>query len=157
MQKKQIIAYKYNEFMNEEVAVPIQFNLFNNADEFYFKVGTGSLSTVAALNFEQLLKLGTKIFKIQKWKEQCRDKKINVRKKAGQFGGITLVFISKDNGRNIYVWMTAKGKIAKGRVIDEQTVRLNPLNISAIYCHIGRIKELYDAREEERQNAKLLK
>lgn len=157
LKEKDIIAYKYNEFLKREVEVPVQFNLFTNSNDFYFKIGDGDFSTIASVSLKQLLELQKAITKIQGWKQQCREQKLNARKDVGRFGGINLEFVSKDKGKNIYVWMTAKGAWAKDRMITEQTVRLTPLNISAIYFHIGRASELYKAREEEKRNAEKLK
>lgn len=156
-QSKQIVAYKYNEFLGAETEVPVEFNLFTDSDSFYFKVGDGDFSTVAPVSISDLLSLMDAIQKVQKWKQTCRRERMDTRKDVGRFGGISLEFISQDEGENIYVWMTAKGPWAKDRMIEEQRVRLTPLNISAVYFHIGRAKELYDAREEQRINAKRLK
>jgi len=157
LQRKAITAYKYNEFLGAETEVPVQFNLFTDSDNFYFKVGDGDLSTIAPVSAKQLLDLMNAISKIQEWKQTCRTEKMNTRKEAGRFGGISLEFVSKEKGENIYVWMTAKGPWAKDRMIEEQTVRLTPLNISAMYYHIGKAKELFDTREQERKNAEKLK
>jgi hypothetical protein len=156
-QRKQIVAYKYNEFLGAEIEVPVVFNLFKDSDSFYFKVGDGDFSTIAPVSISELLSLMDAIQKVQEWKQTCRRERLSTRKEVGRFGGISLEFVSQEEGENIYVWMTAKGPWAKDRMIEEQKVRLTPLNISAIYFHIGRSKELYDARDERRKNAERLK
>lgn len=155
-QRKQIVAYKYNEFLGSETEVPVVFNIFKDSDSFYFKVGDGDFSTIAPVSTDKLLELMNAIQKVQEWKQICRTERMDTRKDVGRFGGISLEFVSRDKGDNIYVWMTAKGPWAKDRMIEEQKVRLTPLNISAMYFHIGRAKELYDAREEHRKNAEKL-
>lgn len=155
-QRKPIIAYKYNELLGSEVEVPVQFNLFTDSDSFYFRVGDGDFSTIAPVSIKQLAALQEAIGKIQTWKETCRAEQMDTRKEVGQFGGVRLVFVSKEKGDNIFVWMTARGPWGRDRMVEEQTVRLTPLNISAMFCHIGRAKELYDTREEERRNAEKL-
>lgn len=156
-QSKQIVAYKYNEFLGAETVEPVVFDLFKDSDNFFFKVGDGDFSTIAPVSPEELLELINAIEKIQEWKQLCRREGLDTRKDVGRIGGISLEFVSREKGDNIYVWMTVKGPWAKDRMIEEQKVRLTPLNISAMYYHIASAPDLYDAREQRRKNAEKLK
>ena len=78
-------------------------------------------------------------------------------KDAGAFGGVQLRFISKNNADDIYVWFTVRGTLSKDHLIDEQTVRVNMLNLTALQQCIGKAKELYDHRQKVQSNADGLK
>ncbi len=151
MKQKDIIAYKYNEILKEDIEVAVEFNISYNSDDFYFKIGDGAFSTVVFLNKSQLLELKQSIIKIQEWKSKCRKDKMNVRKKVGDFGKMSIEFVSDYNGEFIYILLTAKGAILK------QTVGINTLNISAIYWHIMNAPKLYSEKEKLINNANKLK
>jgi len=154
---KPIVGLRYNEFVGREVEVPIYFGLFKEGDRFYFRIGDGDFSTVTPMTVRELYDFHMALEKVGKWKQQCRRTRMNARKPVGRFGGMSLEFISKEEGDNIYVWLTAVGPWGRDRMVEEQTVRLTPLNITAMYYDIGRCQELVDSWEEEQRNAQRLR
>ena len=68
-----------------------------------------------------------------------------------------LEFVSKNNAENIFVWLTARGAFAEDRLVEKQTVRLNMLNLKALFRRITKANELYNQREKARSNADKLK
>lgn len=155
-EEKTIYGYKYNELLKDDVTVPISFNIYRDTDAFYIRVGDGSFSTIATIQVSVLGRLVQQLLKIGEWASKCIDEKMDVDKDAGTFGDIQMRFISKNGGDDVYVWLTAEGETAEGHLLQKQTVRLNMLNIHALTFHIAKAKELYELRENEKNNAKKL-
>lgn len=155
--RKQIVAYEYNEFLKMETEVPILFNLFKDANRYYFKVGDGDLSTIAEIPPSEMIGLMRAIDKVKDWGDTCKKEQMDTRKDIGSFGGFSMEFVSQQKGENISVWLTAKGEWGQDRMIEEQTVRLNLLNMRAMFYQMGQAGELLEARTQQRENASKLK
>lgn len=157
LERKQVLGYKYNELLKEEVTTPIDFNLFSNSDSFYITVGEGGFSTLAILAPRDALNLIRQIDKIFTWQATCSDEKMDVTKDAGSFGGVSLRFVSQSNGNHVFVWFTAKGTMTSDHLIDKQVVKLNTINLFALKLKLQKLPDLVDKRNQNRKNAEKLK
>ena len=157
LENKPVYGYRYNEILKQETTVPITFNIYKDADSFYIKVGDGAFCTVASIPPDALLQLAKQLIKITEWSQKCVEQQLDAEKDAGSFGGVKLEFVSKNNAENIFVWLTARGAFAEDRLVEKQTVRLNMLNLKALFRRITKANELYNQREKARSNADKLK
>ena len=156
-ESKPVVGYKYNEILKKQIEMPITFNLYEDADLYYIKIGDGDFSTIASISPKQLLNLTEMHIKMTEWIEQCIADKMDVRKDVGQFGGISIEFISSDSSDNIYLLLTANGQFAGDRLLEKQVVSINLLNWTCLITRIAKVKELNDARDKRRANAEKLK
>lgn len=157
MENKTVYGYKYNEFLKEETAIPIFFDLFKDMSRFYIKIGDGDICTVVPIDGEDMLGLYKQLIKIINWAQQCKDQKLDVNKDAGSFGGLKLTFVSEDKAESIYVWLRASGPFAEDRILEMQTVRMNMLNVNALRIRMEKAKEIYDQTKKSKENADKLK
>jgi len=154
---KPVVGYSYNEILKKEVITPIQFNIFNDEDEFYIKVGDGDFCTIAPIPIDDLVKLAEQFDRVSEWANQCSDKHLNARKNIGRFGKVDLEFISTDDGDTNNVFLTARGPFGRDRIFTEQTVRLNMFNWGCLRHRILNAKSVTQKRDENRRNAEKLK
>lgn len=143
---KPVYGYRYNEFLHDEVTVPVIFNMYSNNTGFYLQVGDGDFSTISPLEIKTIEDLAAGLQKSIEWTGQCIKQKLNTRKEVGNWGSISLEFVSEENGQHCYTWLKAKGPFGRDRLIEESTVKLTMLNVQCLLTRISHADKIVEKR-----------
>ena len=129
---KPVFGYRYNEIVRDEVAVPIIFDMYSNSAQFYLRVGDGDFCTVAPIALGKIREIVAGLNKALEWAEQCRKEQLNAEKLVGDWSTVRLEFVSKDGGAHCFIWLRARGPFTKQSLLEDNTVKLNMLNIRCL-------------------------
>jgi hypothetical protein len=156
-QKGDINAYKYNEFVKEEVVVPVKFDLYSGGEDFYMQVGDGNFSTIITVPLNDLYGFINNLQRIDSWITTCREQKLETKKDFYSIGDTVFTFSSFDNGKMWLVWMKIRGKFREDALVESQEVKLTPLNFWRLAEHMTQAQQIALKRLKEIEAAKKLR
>ena len=157
LKNKSIVAFRYNEIFKKMISSDVRFGIYKDSDEFYLAVGEDAFKTVSTLSVENILGILQAYEKAMKWLEQCYNEKMNVTKPLGNFGGVSIEFDSKDDGKFCRFVIHIKGQMTSDRLISEQTVWMTILNFSCLVDKMQNAPEMYQKHKKAKENAGKLK
>ena len=150
-------AEKYNEFVKKLLPTPIKFNVYSDSNDFYIQVGDGAFCTIATVELSDILNLLNNSRKINDWFDQCLTEGLDTNKEIGSYGNIGLELVSRKKGTLIWISLKANGETTKDRLIEEQSVMLTKLNWDILTAKLTQVNEIFNERENRKNNAEKLR
>lgn len=155
--RSKINAYKYNEFVKGDVIVPVVFDLYSGGEAFYLKVGDGSFSTVTSVPLEDWKRFLDSVHRVDTWITTCRREKLETRKEICTVGTSIFTFVAFDQGREWYVLMEIRGTMRNKALLEEQKVKLTPLNYWRLYERMRQALQIAQTRLKQEEAAERLR
>ncbi len=156
-QKSDIRAYKYNELLKQDVAVPVKFDLYTGGEDFYLKFGDGNFSTIVTVPLNDLVGFVSSLPKVDSWITTCREQKLETRKEIYRIGDTVFTFNSFGGGKMWTVWVKIHGNFREDALVESQEVKLAPLNFWRLGEHMLQARQIALKKLKEMQDSEKLR